>query len=281
MILEQDMKLDFDDVLFKPQRSTLSSRKDVDIRRRIVFRNSKAVFDGVPIIAANMDSTGTFEMGSALAQYEVMTAIHKHYSLEDWKKNAHMFFENYMAVSIGTKDEDYDKFLKIQSLGINVRFLVIDVANGYSEKFINFVSDVRKRNPHLVIMAGNVVSSDITQELILNGADVVKVGIGPGCFTPGTKVQTKNGIKNIEDIVEGEEVITHKGNWQKVTNAFQYKENEKIVSVNGIKSTSHHEYYVLNKKYKDIVDDYNIHEYAEWIEAGNLDKEKYFLLKHK
>lgn len=281
MIIENEVKLDFNDVLFKPQRSTLSSRREVDLERTITFLHSGATFTGIPIIAANMDTTGTFEIAKVLAEHHMMTALHKHYTLEDWKKNQSLFDRDYMTVSIGTKDEDYDKFVKIQSLGIDVKYLVIDVANGYSEKFINFVADVRKRNQNLTIMAGNVVTSDITQELILNGADVVKCGIGSGCFIPGSKVLTKNGLKNIEDVVIGDVVITHNGNWQEVTNTFTYQKNEKIMSVNGVKSTSNHEYYVIEKKYRDIVTDDNIHEYARWVEAKDLDKEKYFLLKHK
>lgn len=280
MDIDNEIKLDFDDVLFKPQRSTLSSRKEVDLERTIKFRNSGATFTGIPIIAANMDTTGTFEVAEVLAKNHMMTALHKHYTLEDWKHEREKFNKEYMAVSIGTKDEDYDKFLKIQSLGIEVKYLVIDVANGYSEKFINFVAEVRKKNPKLTIMAGNVVTADITQELILNGADVVKVGIGSGCFVPGTKIKTSEGLKNIEEIEEGDIVITHKGNWQPITNTFKYQEKEKIISVNGIKSTAHHEYYVVEKKHKDVLTDENIHDYAEWIAAENLDKDKYFLLKH-
>lgn len=200
MIIEQDIKLDFDNVLFKPQRSTLSSRSDVDIEREMTFRNSKATWKGVPIMAANMDTTGTFELGVALKEYNMLTALHKHYTIEEWKENAHMFFPNNMAVSIGIKDEDYDKFLKIQSL-VDVRFLVIDVANGYSERFINFVHMVRERNPNLIIIAGNVVSSDITQELILNGADIVKVGIGPGSVCT-TRLQTGVGMPQLSAVIE-------------------------------------------------------------------------------
>lgn len=299
MIIENDIKLDFDDVLFKPQRSTLSSRKEVDLERTIEFRNSGANFTGIPVIAANMDTVGTFEAGVVLAENHMMTALHKHYTLEDWKENLHIFFENYMAVSIGIKDEDYEKFLKIQSL-VNVKYLVIDVANGYSEKFINFVSYIRKENPHLTIIAGNVVSSDITQELILNGADVVKVGIGSGsacttrlkaatgvpqfsavvdCFHPSTKVNTDKGLKKISEISIGDMVKTHRGRYRKVLRKIEKKENNKLYSINGSKSTGNHEYYVINKKHKDIVNDDNIHEYAEWVSAQKLTKE-YMLIRH-
>jgi len=201
MIIENDIKLDFSDVLFKPQRSTLSSRKEVDLEREIVFRNTGKVFKGIPVIAANMDTTGTFEMGTVLAKNRMMTALHKHYTLEDWEENASRFNSDFMTVSIGTKDEDYDKFTKILSLGIDVKYLTIDVANGYSEKFINFVADVKKRHPSIVIMAGNVVSSDITQELILNGADVVKVGIGPGSVCT-TRLKAGVGVPQFSAVVE-------------------------------------------------------------------------------
>jgi len=300
MLIDESPKLDFNDVLLVPQRSTLVSRKQAKLEREFTFKWSNTNWKGVPIIASNMDTVGTFKAWGALKKFDMLTCLHKHYSINDWKdftnsvhriSNSSFYHQDpekrldNIIISIGIKEEDLKKLKTIHEiLKSNYEkaqpWICIDVANGYSEYFINFVRKVRKEYPSSVIIAGNVVTGEMTQELILNGADIVKVGIGSGCFTPGTKVITKDGEKNIEDVKEGDVVITHMGNWQKVTNAFKYQEEKKIISVNGIKSTAHHEYYVVDKKYKDVLTDDNIHEYAEWIEAEDLDKEKHFLLKH-
>lgn len=280
MNIAEDTKLDFSDVLIRPKRSTLRSRKEVNLDREFEFVHSGWVWEGVPIMAANMDTSGTFEMHKALTKHSMITAIHKHYTLEDWKKNLNGLAWAYLAVSIGANEQDFEKLIGIASMGPLMRFICIDVANGYGEYLPEFVRRVRERFPKVTIIAGNVVTGDMTEQLILSGADIVKVGIGSGCFTPGTQVKTQDGNKNIEDVKGGDIVITHMGNWQKVTNTFKYQENEKVVSVNGIKSTARHKYYVVEKQYKDILTDNNIHEYAKWVKAEDLDKDKYFLLKH-
>lgn len=289
MIIEDGIKLDFKDVLFKPMRSTLRSRSEVDLERTMKFRHSPHTWTGVPIMSANMDTTGTFEMAEKLMKYNMVAVIHKHYSVEDW--NTFVLNEpidtkrveslqNFVVPSIGASDEDLEKYRKINAI-IDFKFVCIDVANGYGEWLSEFVGRVRQEFPDKIIIAGNVVSGDMTQELIMSGADVVKVGIGPGCFTPGTKVITRGGEKNIEDVIIGDVVQTHTGDWQDVTNTFKYDNDGEIMSVNGIKSTKSHEYYVIEKQYKDILTDENIHEYAKWIPAGDLDKDRHFLIKHR
>lgn len=201
MRIEDDIKLDFDNVLIRPKRSTLRSRKEVDLSRTYTFKHSFAKWTGIPIMAANMDSTGTFEMGLALNEHNMMTALHKFYSLEDWKNNASMFFENNMSISIGTKDEDLEKFAKIASIIPNIRFLTIDVANGYGEYMVDFVKRVRERYPNLTIIAGNVVTGEMTEQLLLSGADLIKVGVGPGSGCT-TRIKTGVGYPQLSAIIE-------------------------------------------------------------------------------
>jgi GMP reductase len=283
LIIENEVKLDFKDVLFRPMRSTLRSRSEVELERTFTFKRSNQTWTGVPIMSANMDTVSTFEMAEALMNHKMLTVVHKHYSVGDWQefitKSDHSKITEYVVPSIGTSDDDLDKFRKIYELN-NFKFLCIDVANGYGEYFPEFIRKVREEFPETIIIAGNVASGDMTQELILSGADIIKVGVGPGCFIPGTQVKTQNGNKNIEDIVDGDIVITHTGEWQKVINTVSYNNEDEMISVNGIVSTKSHEYYVVEKQYKDIITDDNIHEYAKWIPAGDLDKDKYFLLKH-
>ena len=276
MRIEQDIKLDFKDVLIRPKRSTLASRKDVSLHRNYKFKWSDREWGGVPIMAANMDGVGTFAMADALREHEMFTCLVKSYNKEDWD---HYYDPGLTALSTGISSWDYIKLQHILEKG-DVEFICIDVANGYSEYFGDFVSKVRKEYPNKTIIAGNVVTADMTQELILRGADIVKVGIGPGCFLPGTIVNTVDGSKPIEEVKVGDIVKTHTGAEKPVIDTLVYNNTKSIISINGIKSTDSHEYYVLHKKYKDIVTDENVHELAEWLEAKELTKD-YLLLRHK
>lgn len=209
MRIENDVKLDFKDVLFRPKRSTLFSRKDVDISRDFAFKWSKQKFKGVPIIAANMDGVGTLEMAKAFIKdgNGLTVALHKHYSLE--KLTA--FFSKHGGASvwysIGITKDDQDKlksFLKskVQKSGKGIEKLCIDVANGYSEQFVDFVKNIRDIVPDdITIMAGNVVTGEMVEELILSGVDVVKVGIGPGSVCT-TRKMTGVGYPQLSAIIE-------------------------------------------------------------------------------
>ncbi len=280
MRIEDEVKLDFKDVLIRPKRSTLSSRKDVDLNRTYKFRHSCNDWTGVPIMAANMDGVGTAGIAEVLGEQGLFTCLVKTYDEADIVDVLNKVSANRFAVSVGTSDSDFQKLQRIINSAPEVEFICIDVANGYSEHFADYVEKVRKKFPNHTLIAGNVVTADMTQELILRGADIVKVGIGPGCFVPGQKVKTETGLKNIEDIDKGEKVLTHTGVYKTVTNTFRFDDKKSIVNVNGIKATPNHEFYVLHKKHKEIVTDDNIHQYAEWIEAKDLTKD-YLLLKHK
>uniref|UniRef100_A0A671QWI9 GMP reductase n=2 Tax=Sinocyclocheilus anshuiensis TaxID=1608454 RepID=A0A671QWI9_9TELE len=180
--VDADLKLDFKDVLFRPKRSSLKSRSEVDLQRTFTFRNSKQTYNGIPIIAANMDTTGTFEMAQVLSKHTLFTAIQKHYSLEEWKTFAasHPECLEHVAVSSGSGAADLEKLCSILEAIPLIQYICLDVANGYSEHFVEFVKRVRERFPKHTIMAGNVVTGEMVEELILSGADIIKVGIGPG-----------------------------------------------------------------------------------------------------
>lgn len=209
MVIEEDFKLDFSNVLIRPKRSTLKSRKEVDLFRTTIFRNSKEEYIGVPIMAANMDGVGTFEIADALAKHNVFTCLVKTYSVnelvsffdcedEDLKYDRR---EN-VAMSIGVSDEDLKKFHNVYELTDGaVKYLCVDVANGYTEMFSNFIYQLRLNHSELVIIAGNVVTGDMTQELILNGADIVKCGIGPGSVCT-TRIQTGVGYPQLSSVIE-------------------------------------------------------------------------------
>ena len=208
MRIEDDIKLDFRDVLIRPKRSTLSSRREVQLVRHYQFKHSGYNWHGVPIMAANMDGVGTFEMAKALAQTGMFTCLVKSYTLDDFINNQEIVNSltddagiNNCAVSTGTSDSDWTKLQQILSTFPELHFICIDVANGYSEHFGDFVAKVRERYPLHTIIAGNVVTADMTQELILRGADIVKVGIGPGSVCT-TRVQTGVGYPQLSAIIE-------------------------------------------------------------------------------
>ena len=214
MRLEEDVKLDYKDVLIRPKRSTLGSRKEVDLQRGYTFRNYEADFPdniehrhwrGVPIMASNMDGVGTFEMADSLAREGIFTCLVKTYTdneLIDFFDTDDYNRTNYVAMSIGITDSDYCKFQNVYKMcDSNLKYVCIDVANGYSERFAEFVRKFRQEHPHIVIIAGNVVTGEMTEELILAGADIIKVGIGPGSVCT-TRIQTGVGYPQLSAVIE-------------------------------------------------------------------------------
>jgi GMP reductase len=218
MRLEEDVKLDYKDVLIRPKRSTLGSRKEVDLNREYTWRNWKPEdmsmeqirpdtphWTGVPIMAANMDGVGTFEIADKMAEGGLFTCLVKTYSVEDLVDyfNTDMFERtNYVAMSIGITDYDMGKFMRVYSeCDGNLKYVCVDVANGYSERFTSFIRKLRNQYPNIVIIAGNVVTGEMTEELILNGADIVKVGIGPGSVCT-TRIQTGVGYPQLSAVIE-------------------------------------------------------------------------------
>jgi len=199
MRIEQEIKLDYKDVLIRPKRSTLKSRKEVDLNRTYKFRNSKQNWTGIPIMAANMDGVGTFQMHNELSKHKLFTCTVKHYDDKVWETA--QIDHDYIALSIGTSIDMYKhrarNILRLRKL----KWICIDIANGYSEHFTDFVKTVRKDFPDINIIAGNVVTADMTQELILAGADVVKVGIGPGSVCT-TRLQTGVGYPQLSAVIE-------------------------------------------------------------------------------
>jgi len=203
-IVETEVKLDFKDVLIRPKRSFIASRSQVSIERTFTFPNSKQTWTGVPIIAANMDSVGTFEVAEVLAKKKCLTAMMKHYSVDQWKAWAAGSGKEalpYVAVGVGISGQDMEKLKEILTAIPEIKMICIDVANGYSEAFVQCIRGVRKEYPNHTIMAGNVVTKEMTEELIFSGADIIKVGIGPGSVCT-TRKQTGVGYPQLSAVLE-------------------------------------------------------------------------------
>jgi len=215
MRIDNEVKLDYKDVLIRPKRSTLKSRSEVDLKRSFIFRNYVPDFPdnctedphyrGIPIMAANMDGVGTFAMADALGAQGIFTCLVKTYTAEELIEFYYgdgLNRTDYVAMSIGTSTADFEKLCAVYAkCEDNLKYVCIDIANGYSEHFTTHVREVRKRFPHLVIIAGNVVTGEMTEELILAGADIVKVGIGPGSMCT-TRIQTGVGYPQLSAVIE-------------------------------------------------------------------------------
>tara|TARA_B100000427_G_C15452164_1_gene570072 strand:- start:77 stop:1114 length:1038 start_codon:yes stop_codon:yes gene_type:complete len=200
--IEEDLKLDYSDVLFRPKRSTLQSRKDVNLKRTYKFKYSNNEWTGIPIMAANMDGVGELEVAEKLSQFEMITCLTKQHDVKRIKKYKKIksIYKN-IALSVGIKDEDFKRLDDVLKENNFINFICIDVANGYSEHFSKYLKNVREKYPTKTIIAGNVVTADMTQELVLSGADIVKVGIGPGSVCT-TRIQTGVGYPQLSAVIE-------------------------------------------------------------------------------
>jgi GMP reductase len=205
MKISEDVKLDFDDVLIKPKRSDIKSRGDVNIVRKFKPKFAKCELSCFPLVVANMDTTGTFEMAKTMHNYNAMCALNKHYTIDQLK----YFCNNFPDVSlsstfftIGQSKEELDKLAELfKDNFYHSRKICIDVANGYTEKFVDAVKRARDRFPNNLIMVGNVCTAEMTEQLILSGADIVKIGIGPGSVCT-TRIKTGIGYPQLSAILE-------------------------------------------------------------------------------
>lgn len=202
MRIEQEVKLDFKDVLIRPKRSTLKSRSEVDLKREYTFKHSKVTWQGIPVIASNMDHTGTFAMARSLAKHGLLTALDKFIDLENWQafQSQHADVTSYCFVSSGISKKDFEQLEAILQ-HVPASFVCLDVANGYTQNFVDFVRKVREHFPQKTIMAGNVVTAEMAEELVISGVDIVKVGIGPGSVCT-TRLKTGVGYPQLSAIIE-------------------------------------------------------------------------------
>ena len=208
MRINFEKKLNFEDVLLEPKRSTLSSRRDVDMTRKFTFRNSGKVVQCLPIFASNMDGVGTFSMAREMQKHKMMTVITKSTTLEQWQAAAGSGVRmQSVSVCTGTNvmwdpdAPDYKNMQEVLKMFPDVKMITIDVANAYHQNFVNFIAKVRDEYPDKIIIAGNVVTPEMVEELIINGTDVVKIGIGPGSVCT-TRTMTGVGVPQFSAIME-------------------------------------------------------------------------------
>ena len=202
MKIETTPQLDFHNVLIRPKRTTISSRSQVNLEREILFPHSTLKWKGVPIIAANMDTTVTFEVYDELVKHKMITCFNKFYNLQNYQDKISKtgLDPNYFMISTGINEQNFSNLCDIVD-ATNCKWICIDVANGYTERFCTFIGKFRDAYPNIIIIAGNVCTADQTQELILKGADIIKCGIGPGSVCT-TRVKTGVGYPQLSTIIE-------------------------------------------------------------------------------
>lgn len=204
MRIEEDIKLDYADVLLRPKRSTLASRKEVDLEREFSFYHSPKKWKGIPIMTSNMATSGTFSMAQTLSKYQIITMFHKYYTIEDYREFFRDFDNpDYIGYTLGIRQEDLSQLEKMNEAGLMEKFsfICLDVPNGYVQRFLEVIKQIRERFSTHIIIAGNVVTNEMTEEIILAGADIVKIGIGPGSACT-TRKMTGVGYPQLSAVIE-------------------------------------------------------------------------------
>jgi GMP reductase len=206
MRIENDVKMDYSDVLIRPKRSKLSSRKDVDLIREYTFLNSKGKYTGIPIMAANMDNIGTLQVAKILKQHQLTTILHKFHTNESFQSfctnfGAYESILGHVGVSSGILDADLANLDALLEEQYYINMVNLDVANGYQESYVDKVKAFRDKYPNVILIAGNVATAEQTEELLLAGADIIKVGIGPGSVCT-TRIKTGVGYPQLSAVIE-------------------------------------------------------------------------------
>lgn len=196
--IREDPQYDFKDVLIEPKRSNVKSRSKVMMERFFNFGHNS--WEGLPVIAANMDTTGTFEVYDVLSKRNMITAFHKFYTKDDYVKKGDSLHPDFFMVSTGISNADYERLVDILN-AVNCKWICIDIANGYLKSLTDFCSKVRRAFPKKIIVAGNVATKEGVKELVKAGADIVKVGIGPGSACT-TRIKTGVGVPQLSAIME-------------------------------------------------------------------------------
>jgi IMP dehydrogenase len=271
-----EQALSYDDVLLRPLFSEIESRSQVSLNSKL----GSAVEFRTPIIASPMDTVSGLEMALKLSQLGGVAVIHRYNSIQE---QADIVREvknkgERVGAAVGSSGDYMDRVSALYKAGVD--FICIDVAHGHHKMVYDTIHNIRDQyGPSLHIMAGNVATSEAFEALQAWGANSIRVGIGGGCFLPDTQVITISGVKNIQDITVKDQVLTHDGTFKPVMDTLCFDRDEEIININNIKCTKNHEFYVIPKEVSHLVNEDNIHKYAKWVEAWELDKEKHLLIE--
>jgi IMP dehydrogenase/GMP reductase len=271
--------LTYDDVLMVPQYSDIQSRKEVNIGNWL--DEERGLWFNLPVISSPMDTVTEDQMAITLGKMGGLGIIHRYNTIQRQCEIANIVTEEIgskFGCAIGITGDYLERAEALVKEGVKI--LCLDVAHGDHILMKRSLITLREKlgdGPHL--MAGNVATLDGFNNLASWGANSIRVGIGGGCFTPNTLVRTEFGDKQICDIIVGDKVYTHTGSIKSVVNTMNFQREEEIVCINDIECTKNHEFYVIEKKHASLVTEQNIHSYAKWVHAEQLDKEIYLLIE--
>jgi len=287
--------LSFDDIMIVPSYSDIKSRSEP-----ITKTSVGSITLDLPIISSPMDTVTEYHMALAMSRAGGMGLIHRFMTPKEQGIMLNMIFnkmedsitEDYLltntfgtvGAAIGVGDSEFERLKTIIDISGKDRFttLAIDVANGFSSYMREMIDRVRSSyGEGINIIAGNIATGEGFDFLAKAGANAIRAGIGGGCFLPGAKVLTSHGLKTIETITIGDQVLTHTGSWKEVTHTMVFDRDEKIISINGISCTKNHEFYVIKKSDEKLITENNIHNYATWVQAEQLDGFSHLLIDTK
>jgi len=271
----------YDDVMLVPKYSSIRSRKDPDVSTKV-----GSIKLDIPIISSPMDTITEKSMAIEIIRLGGMAMLHRFMPVEKQLHEAKQILEKIdkdkignLAVAIGIGDDEVDRLIRLKK-ETDIKSIVIDVANGHTDYVLDMIKKARDISSDFNIIAGSIATGSGYEFLMNGGANAVRVGIGGGCFVPGSKVRLSSGeLREIESVEVGDVVTTHTGAERPVTDKMSFYRDEDIVFINGIGSTKNHEYYVILKSDEGNVNESNIHNYAFWIEADDLDQDIHLLIE--
>jgi len=274
--------LSYNDLLVVPQYSDIRSRKEVSIAS-CMWRNMDRIKFHTPIISSPMDTITEEAMAAAMSKAKSLSIIHRYNSIKEQvdvvSKAVKLGADRrYMGAAIGTGEDGLARTRALLDAGISI--ICIDIAHGHHILMKETLSGLRKEfGKNIHIIAGNIATRKGYEDLVDWGADSVRAGIGGGCFVPNTVVNTVFGQRVIQDIKVGDLVYSHTGEPKVVTNTMVFEKDDEICSINNIECTLNHEFYVIKKTDKEFVTEDNIHEFAHWVAAEDLDKKIHLLIE--
>lgn len=268
-------KFDYDDINLIPRYSVVNSRSECDTSVQLgkfKFKN--------PVIPANMESVIDEKLATQLAKAGYFYVLHR-FNIDSKSFIKSMKEQGLVSsISIGVNEESYILLKELIKEDLLPDYMTIDIAHGHCKKMKKMLRFIKENKIDSFIIAGNVSSIEATVDLDNWGADAIKVGVGPGCFTPESKVKTNHGLVMLKDIKEGDNVLTHKNRYKKVLQKHIYDQKDDLIQINNLNPcTPSHEFYVIDKSNKDLVNEENLNDYAYWIKAEKLNKNKHLLIK--
>lgn len=216
--------LAYDDLMLVPKHSNIRSRSEVDLSVEL----PKGFTFSCPVMPANMSDIVSYLVAEEMFLMKGLCLTHRFQSFDSQLDIIDRLHRTYymtkdplyfVGCSIGVNKDDY-KNVDIAAER-NIKIICVDIAHGDSVVALEMCKYISNKYPHILLIAGNVATASGAINLWYAGADVVKVGVGSGCFAAGTRILMSNGFyKNIEEISIGDYVINKNGVPVKVLNAF-------------------------------------------------------------